>query len=101
METSQNFQMTAMQLAVGSIICGILSFFAGGPFLSIPGVIMGHVARRRARNNNDTQAAGWALLGLILSYALIAFVGIALSMVLFSMMMSDSQRPAPFIYNLF
>ena len=65
--------------AVASLVLGILGYMCFGPLAHIPGVILGHLARRDIRESNGTLGGdGLALAGLILSY-----VGIVLTFVMF------------------
>ncbi|MBI2704200.1 MAG: DUF4190 domain-containing protein [Actinobacteria bacterium] len=56
-------------LAVASLVCSLIGLACGGPFLSIPAVVMGHMARRQIRNSGGAeQGEGIALAGLIIGY---------------------------------
>lgn len=53
-------------LAVASLVCGIVGFFAFG-LTSIPGVILGHMATRETRTG-QRNGHGLAITGLILNW---------------------------------
>jgi hypothetical protein len=55
-------------LAITSLVCGILGFCLCGIFTSIPAIITGHMARRQIKNNPTLSGAGMALAGIILGY---------------------------------
>lgn len=56
-------------LAIFSLVLGILSILVLGFLAAIPGIIIGHIARSKAKNNSDVYSGGGvALAGLILSY---------------------------------
>jgi hypothetical protein len=56
-------------LAIASLVCSIVSLGCGGIVLSIPAVVMGHLARRSIRDSGGTeQGDGMALAGLIIGY---------------------------------
>jgi hypothetical protein len=64
-------------LAVLSLVFGILSLLACGPFLGLPGVICGHMARKRAREESlPSSNGGLSLAGLITGYIGLVFYGI-------------------------
>jgi hypothetical protein len=64
-------------LAVLSLVFGILSLLACGPFLGLPGVICGHLARKRAREETlPSSNGGLSLAGLITGYIGLVFYGI-------------------------
>jgi hypothetical protein len=66
-------------LAVLSLVFGILSLLACGPFLGLPGVICGHMARKRAREETlPSSNGGLSLAGLITGYIGLVFYGIIL-----------------------
>ena len=62
-------------LAVASMICGIVQFFGFWLLGTIPAIVLGHMARKQIRQRNE-QGAGMALAGLILGY-----VGVALTVI--------------------
>ncbi|MFI5045389.1 MAG: DUF4190 domain-containing protein, partial [Acidimicrobiales bacterium] len=65
--------------AIASLVLGIVGYMCFGPLAHIPGVILGHLARRDIRESNGALGGdGLALAGLILSY-----VGIVLTVVMF------------------
>jgi len=66
-------------LAIFSLVLGILSLIVLGFLAAIPGIITGHMARSKARNNPAVFGGeGIALAGLILSYlGLIASIATA------------------------
>jgi len=64
-------------LAVLSLVFGILSLLFCGPFLGLPGVICGHMARKRAREETlPSSNGGLSLAGLITGYIGLVFYGI-------------------------
>lgn len=66
-------------LAVLSLVFGILSLLACGPFLGLPAVICGHMARKRAREESlPSSNGGLSLAGLITGYIGLVFYGIFL-----------------------
>lgn len=65
-------------MAVASLVMAILSLICCG-LLAIPAVICGHLARRDIAASNGTMTGGgMALAGLIIGYALIIFVLVAI-----------------------
>lgn len=58
-------------LAVASLVCGILAPFTL-TLTAIPAIIMGHIARARAKVSNS--GGGMALAGLILGYVSLALI---------------------------
>lgn len=80
-------------LAITALVLGILSILLG--FLTaIPGVIVGHMARSRAKKNPQQYGgAGMALAGLIISYAvLILSIGMVVMMMQSPEMMEALQQ---------
>lgn len=65
-------------LAVISLVLGCLGIIGcGGPILSLPGVVCGHIARRRTKGETlPSSNGGLALAGLIVGY-----IGLVLSLV--------------------
>jgi hypothetical protein len=68
-------------LAIASLVCGVAQVMLW-PLVTIPAVVLGHVARHQIRRTGE-QGAGLALAGLILGwvgvgFALLAVVGIVL-----------------------
>ncbi len=58
-------------LSITALILGILSLLLG-LLTAIPGIIVGHIARSKAKNNPQHYGgSGMALAGLILSYAVL------------------------------
>jgi hypothetical protein len=64
---------SAQNLAIASLVCGILGLFVCSIFASIPAIITGHMARKRIRENPTLKGAGMALGGLIMGYIASAF----------------------------
>ncbi|MEQ1839621.1 MAG: DUF4190 domain-containing protein [Verrucomicrobiales bacterium] len=62
-------------VAVCALVFGILGLlFCGAPVFSIPGIVCGHISRRRSRDEvNPSSNGGLALAGLITGY-----IGLAL-----------------------
>lgn len=59
-------------LSITSLVLGILSLFFLGFLAAIPGIIVGHIARSKAKHHPQQYAGGgMALAGLIISYAVI------------------------------
>ena len=58
----------AENLAIASLVCGILGLFVCSIFTSIPAIITGHMARSRIRKNPTLKGGGMALGGLIMGY---------------------------------
>jgi hypothetical protein len=58
----------ASNLAIASLVCGILGLFVCSIFTAIPAIITGHMARRQIRENPTLEGAGLALGGLIMGY---------------------------------
>jgi hypothetical protein len=56
-------------LATGALICSIAGFFTGG-LITIAGIIMGHVAFRKARRG-EAGGKGMALAAFIVGYLII------------------------------
>lgn len=53
--------------AIASLVCGIGGFFCAGPFLSVPAIILGFLARAEIkRTGGRQQGNGLALAGIIL-----------------------------------
>ncbi|KYH43689.1 DUF4190 domain-containing protein [Branchiibius sp. NY16-3462-2] len=53
--------------ATASLICAIASVFCFGPFLSVPAIILGFLARREIERTGNQQAgSGQALAGIII-----------------------------------
>lgn len=67
---------TNSQLAVWSLILGILSVFSCGPLTGIPAIICGHMARARIKMEPEKLTGeGMALAGLIMGYfSVLAFI---------------------------
>ncbi len=73
-------------LAVISLALGCVGIFACGPFLAVPAVVCGHIARRRAKGENlPSSNGGLALaglvtgyIGLVLSLLVLVFYGVAI-----------------------
>ncbi len=56
--------------AVGSMVCGILTFFTGG-LTGIPAVILGHSARSEMQRTGE-RGEGFAMTGLVLGWLSVA-----------------------------
>ena len=77
--------MRTSRLAIASLICSIGSFIAIIPLGFIPGIICGHMARKRIARDAMLAGRGLAKTGLIVGYVslvihvlvLVAFVGFA------------------------
>jgi len=68
-------------LAVASLACGLAQFMVG-PLLTIPAIVLGHVARRQMKRTGE-QGAGLALAGLALGWAavILGIVAIVVALV--------------------
>ena len=65
-------------MAIASLVCGILSMTCCGFFTGIPAIILGHKAKTKIKQSQNTLSGdGLALAGLILGY-----VNLALSIIL-------------------
>jgi hypothetical protein len=75
---------TTSGLAMGSFICGILSWFGLVGIGAILAIVFGHMARREIRESNG-QIGGepLAITGLILGYLQVVLLVLALAAVLF------------------
>lgn len=61
--------------AVASLVMGLLSFLCLGPFLGIPAIIAGHIARSKiGKSGGALKGEGIALAGLVLGYINLALV---------------------------
>jgi len=56
-------------LAVASLACGLAQFMVG-PLVTIPAIVLGHVARRQIKRTGE-QGSGLALAGLVLGWAMV------------------------------
>ena len=66
-------------LAIASMILGILSFICIGPLGAIPAVILGHISRSRAKSDpRYLDSKAMALAGLILGYSNIVLLILSL-----------------------
>jgi Domain of unknown function (DUF4190) len=69
-------------LALASIICGGAQVFLG-PLITIPAIVLGHMARKQIRSSGEN-GDGLALAGLLLGWAgLVTFVILAVLFVVF------------------
>lgn len=60
-------------VAIGSLVCGILSLVACGPLSAIPGAVCGHMALSQIRlANGQIGGRGMAIAGLVMSYIALA-----------------------------
>ena len=64
-------------MAVAALACGIAEFFTMG-LTAIPAIVLGHAARRQLRRTGQ-RGDGLALAGLILGWAGIALVAVAIA----------------------
>ena len=88
--------------AIASMVLGILSFVFCGPLLSVPAVILGHMALNKVRQGLiPADARGFAMAGLVLGYVNLAvFVFIVIPYILFAAFGHGAGPVAPFIYKL-
>lgn len=82
----QNFSYSAVpdnnEMAIASLVLGILAMCCCGIFTGIPAVVCGHIARNQIADSNGAQTGGgMALAGLILGY--ISIVGSVVYGILF------------------
>lgn len=63
------------QLALWSLVCGILGFFASC-FAALPAVILGHMGLNATRKNPALKGRGMAIAGLVLGYIHLAILPI-------------------------
>jgi uncharacterized membrane protein len=66
-------------LAVASLACGVGQLMFG-PLPTIPAIVLGHVARRQIRQTGE-DGAGLALTGLLLGWAGVVLIAIAVAIV--------------------
>ena len=64
-------------LAIASLVLSLLGCFG---LTAIAGVICGHIARKRIRNDSSLSGGGLALAGLIIGYVMIAISGVYLTL---------------------
>jgi hypothetical protein len=60
-------RQTTNGLAIGSLVCALLF-----PFMSLPAVVLGHIARKQIRERNE-RGDGLAVAGLVIGWLGIAF----------------------------
>ncbi|SDZ47054.1 protein of unknown function [Amycolatopsis xylanica] len=60
-------------MAVGALVCSLIGLFLCGGTLSIVGVILGHIARAKAKRG-EAGGEGMALAALIIGYFAIALI---------------------------
>jgi len=92
-------QLQRLPGALLSLVVGVLTYFALGPFGAIPAVLAGHSAMSRYNRSPEMYyGERMAKAGLILGY-----IGIALSVIalILSMMITHGKPNAPFIHTLF
>jgi len=66
-------------IAIGSLVCGILSWVCAGPLAAIPAVITGHMALGRIKRSAGALGGrGLAIAGLILGYTSIVVMTVLL-----------------------
>ena len=81
--SSQPINLPSSSLAVGSLVLGILSWVMLPVIGAIGAVICGHMARREIRASHGALAGdGMAFAGLLLGYAHLAVMLIALVVVM-------------------
>jgi hypothetical protein len=81
-------------LAIASLVCGVAQMMLG-PLVTIPAIVLGHVARSQIRRSGE-QGAGLALAGLILGWIGVGFaVLVTLAIVLFAVTMTRSGQSVP------
>ncbi|MCB0919345.1 MAG: DUF4190 domain-containing protein [Actinobacteria bacterium] len=82
-------------LAVAALVLGVLGFLFG--FLtSIPGIVVGHLARRRARDLNGA-GSEMAMVGLVLSYVItiLTVLAVLLMIAILLPLMTNPQLTSP------
>ena len=88
-------------LAIASTVLGIVSFVLGGPFCSVPGVILGHISLGKIRRGAmSREARGFARAGIILGWINIALVVGGLFLLVWFFFASHAGRVSPFVYSL-
>jgi prepilin-type processing-associated H-X9-DG protein len=80
-------------LAIASLVLGVLAFVCLGPVFSIPGVILGHMARSRIRQSGGRiGGGGMAMAGLVLGYSNILLVLVVAVLMLAAMFLPAVSR---------
>lgn len=74
-------------LAVGALICGILSFFCVGLLLGPVAVVLGFLGRKKANEEMAGNGAGMALAGIITG--VLGFL-VSAAFVLFTFVLTDN-----------
>jgi Domain of unknown function (DUF4190)/Domain of unknown function (DUF1707) len=64
-------------MAIAALVCGVAGFFIMG-LTAVPAIVLGHAARRQLRRTGE-QGDGLALAGLILGWAGIALIAVAVA----------------------
>jgi hypothetical protein len=70
-------QSKSLGLAISSLVLSILSIVIG-PFGCIPGIICGHLARKKADRDTKSPDRGIALAGLIIGYLFLFLIAVIL-----------------------
>lgn len=87
-EIKESTEPQSNTLGIVSLVLGLLSV-AFGPFTAIPGIIVGHIARSKKKND------GLALGGLIVSYLmLVLFIAMIVGFTLFSYQIREEFKEA-------
>ncbi|GAB17098.1 hypothetical protein GOEFS_019_00110 [Gordonia effusa NBRC 100432] len=77
--------------AVASMILSLLGIFATCGVLGIPGVILGHIAKKEIDESNGTQdGAGMALAGIIMGWISVVFIAAFVIFILIGIIASSS-----------
>jgi hypothetical protein len=68
-------QSQSLGLAISSLVLSILSIVIG-PFGCIPGIICGHLARKKTDRDTKSPDRGIALAGLIVGYLFLFLIAV-------------------------
>ncbi len=84
------------------MVLGIASFVLGGPFCSVPGVILGHISLGKIRRGvMSRDARGFAMAGTVLSWINIALAVVCIVIFLgLFFFAGNAGRVSPFVYSL-
>jgi uncharacterized membrane protein len=93
-------QAPTCDLAIYSLVCGVVGLFCLSIFAAVPGVVLGHMALKKIRNSGGRlEGHGLAVAGLILNYInILLFVFSIVIIVLalaFMPPMAVSEGPIP------
>ncbi len=80
------------QLAIAALVCGVGQIVLW-PLISIPAVILGHMARRQIRRTGES-GAGMALAGLLLGWAGLTVAVLLAALLVIGLVMLTHSAPA-------